>query len=106
MFKHRKLECPVKIKLSRKRFYPSKLMKYFGDKIDENLNWKDQTHDISTKLNKGNALLNKIRNYVSSNTLKVIYFTIFNLDINCANLIANLNFKLGTLPGYLCSCDL
>ena len=50
MFKHRKLECPVKIKLSRKRFYPSKLMKYFGDKIDENLNWKDQTHDISTKL--------------------------------------------------------
>ena len=43
-------------------------MKYLGVKIDENLNWKDQTHDIATKLNRANTLLNKIRNYVSFNT--------------------------------------
>ena len=39
-------------------------MKYLGLKIDENLNWKDQNHDIATKLNRANALLQKIRNYV------------------------------------------
>ena len=47
-------------------------MKYFGVKIDESLNWKDQTYDIETNLNKANELLYKIRSYVSFNTLKVI----------------------------------
>ena len=71
-------------------------MKYLGVKIDENLNWKDQTYDIVAKLNRANALLYKIRNYVSFNTLKVIYFAIFDSYINYANLIwgQNLNSKL------------
>ena len=53
IFKHKnkKLECPIKIKLSRKRLYPTKSVKYLGLKIDGNLNWKVQTHDIVTKLN-------------------------------------------------------
>ena len=58
-----------------------------GLKIDDNLNLKDQTHDIATKLNRANALLYKIRNYVGFNTLKLIYFAIFNSRINFANLI-------------------
>ena len=62
IFKHmnKKLECPIKIKLSRKRLYPSKSVKYLGLKIDESLDWKVQTHDIATKLNRANALLYKI----------------------------------------------
>ena len=67
-------------------------MKYLDVKIDENLNWKDQTHDVATKLNRVNALLIKIRNYVSFNTLKAIYFAIFALHINYANL------NIGTKP--------
>ena len=98
IFKHmnKKLECPIKIKLSRKRLYPSKSVKYLGLKIDENLDWKVQTHDIATKLNRANALLYKIRNYVSFNTLKTIYFAIFDSHINYANLIwgQNPNSKL------------
>ena len=79
IFKHKnkKLECLIKIKFSRKRLYPSKSVKYLGVKIDENLNWKDQAYDIVTKLNRANALLYEIRNYVSFNTLKAIYFAIF-----------------------------
>ena len=44
IFKHKnkKLECPIKIKLSRKRLYPSKSVKYLGAKTNENLNWKDK----------------------------------------------------------------
>ena len=88
-FKHKdkKLECLIKIKLSRKRLYPSKSVKYLGVKIDENVNWKDQPYDIVTKLNRANALLCKIRNYVCFNTLKAIYFVIFDSHINYANLI-------------------
>ena len=55
--KNKKLECPIKIKLSRKRLYPSKSVKYLGVRIDENLNWKDQTYDIVTKLNSRCAAL-------------------------------------------------
>ena len=59
-------------------------MKYLGVKIDENLNWKDQTYDIVTKLNRANALLYKIKNYVTFNILKAIYFLIFDSHINNA----------------------
>ena len=58
IFKHRNknLECLIKIKLSRKIFCPSKSVKYLGFKIGRNLNWKDQTYDVATKLNRANAL--------------------------------------------------
>ena len=94
--KNKKLECPIKIKLSRKRLYPSNSVIYLGVKIDENLDWKDQTYDVVTKLNRANALLYKIINCVSVNTLKVIYFAIFDSHINCAKLIwgQNPNSKL------------
>ena len=67
IFKHqrKKLDSPIKIKLNRKRLYPSKSVKYLGIKIDENLNWKQHIHDITIKLNRVNALLFTIRNYVN-----------------------------------------
>ena len=42
--------------------------------MDENLNRKDQTHNVAAKLNKAFALFCKSRNYVSFNTLKTIHF--------------------------------
>ena len=74
IFKHqrKKLDSPIKIKLSRKRLYPSKSVKYLGIKIDENLNWKQHIHDIAIKLNRANALLSIIRNYVNKHTLRTI----------------------------------
>ena len=89
IFKHKnkKLEYPMKIKLSRKRLYPPKSVKCLGVKIDEKLNWKDQTYNTVTKLKRANALLYKIRNYVSVNTLKAIYFATFDSHINYTNLI-------------------
>ena len=102
-FKHKKkkLECSIRINFSRKRLYPSNSIKHLGVKIDENLNWKDYIHDIATKLNRANTLLLKIRNYVNFNTLKSIYFAIFDSHINYANLIwgQNLNsaFRIVTL---------
>ena len=75
-------------------------MKYLGVKIYENLNWKDHIHNIATKLNRANALLFEIGNYVNFNTLKSIYFTIFDSHINHASLIIwgqNPSFRIATL---------
>ena len=89
IFKHqmKKLDSPIKIKLNRKRLYPSKSVKYFGIKIYENLNWKQHIHDIAIKLNRANALLFTIRNYGNKHVLRTIYFAIFDFHINYANLI-------------------
>ena len=89
IFKHqrKKIDSPIKIKLIRKRLYPSKSVKYLGIKIDENLNWKQHIHDIAIKLNRANALLSIIRNYVNKLTLRTIYFAIFDSHINYVNLI-------------------
>ena len=60
----KKLDSPIKIKLSRKRLYITKSVKYLGIKINENLNWKQHIHDIAMKLIRANALLYTIRNFV------------------------------------------
>ena len=89
MFKQKnmRLDCPIKTKHSRKRLYPSKSVKYLDVKTDEKLNWLDQPHDISTKINKANVLLHKIRNYAGFNTLKAISFAIFDSHKNYINII-------------------
>ena len=67
IFKHqrKKLDTEIKIKLNRKRLYPSQSVRYLGIKIDQNLNWKDHINDIAVKLNRANALLVKITNFVN-----------------------------------------
>ena len=67
----------IKIKLTGKRQYPSNSVKYLGVRIDKFLHWHDQVNNIAVKLNRANALLLKIRNYVNIKTLRNIYNTIF-----------------------------
>ena len=45
--------------------------------IDANLSWQYHVNDLSVKLNRANALLFKMRKYVSCKILKSIYFAIF-----------------------------
>ena len=72
IFKHqKKLDTEIKIKLNRKQLYPSQSVKYLDIKIDQNLNWKDHINDIAVKLNRANALLFKIRNFI--NRLSKVY---------------------------------
>ena len=79
MFIHqrKKLDSPLKLKLNRKRLYPAKSAKYLGVKIDANLNWKQHIHDIAIRLDRANALLSTIRNYVNRYILRTFYFAIF-----------------------------
>ena len=67
------LSDEIKIKLTGKRPYPSISVQYLGVKIDKLLRWNDQVNNIAVKLNRENALLLKIRNYVNMKTLRNIY---------------------------------
>ena len=71
------LSDEIKIKLTGKRLYPSNSVKYLGVRIDKFLHWHDQVNNIAVKLNRANALLLKIRNYVNMKTLRNIYYAIF-----------------------------
>ena len=88
IFKHqrKKLDTEIKIKLNRKRLYPSQSVRYLGIKIVQNMDSKDHINDIAVKLNRANTLLFKIRNFANI-ILKTIYFAIFYSHINYANLV-------------------
>ena len=45
--------------------------------IDANLSWQYHVNDLSNKLNKADALLFKVRKYVSLKILMYNYFDIF-----------------------------
>ena len=85
--KRKTLDHEIKIKLNRKRLYPTTSVKYVEVRIDENLNWHHHINDPAAKLNRANAFLFKIRNYVNQKVLRSIYFAIFDSHLNYANLI-------------------
>ena len=62
----------IKLKLSRKRLFPTVSVKYVGVKIDGNLSWKSQIDFLSVKLSRASALLFKIRNLVNSSILRTV----------------------------------
>ena len=55
---------------------------YLGIKTDENLNWKIHIHDLASKLNRANAVLAKLRDFVNSEILRSTYFTISHSHLN------------------------
>ena len=91
--KQKKLEGDLKIKLCGKRLYPTESVKYLGVKIDTNLTWQHHVNDLSIKLNRANALLFKIRKYVSHKILRTIYFAIFDSHLSYCCLVWAQNFS-------------
>ena len=91
--KQKKREGDLKIKLCAKRLYPTESVKYLGVKIDTNLSWKCHVNDLSIKLNRANALLFKMRKYVSPKILRYIYFAIFDSYLFYSCLVWAQNFS-------------
>ena len=61
-----------------------------GGKINANLNWQCQVNGLSVKLNRANAVLFKIRKYISS--IRSIYFAIFESHLIYCSLVWSQNF--------------
>ena len=81
------LDCQLKLKLNGKRLYQTSSVKYLGIKIDQYLNWQDHTNNITIKLNKANAMLYNVRQFVNQRTLISIYHAIFNSHLNYASIV-------------------
>ena len=91
--KQKKLEGDLKIKLCGKRLYPTESVKYLGVKIDTKLTWQHHVNGLTIKLNRANALLLKIREYVSLKILRSIYFAIFDSHLYFCCLVWAQNFS-------------
>ena len=91
--KEKKIEGELKIKLCGKRLYPTESFKYLGVKTDTNFTWQHHVNDLSIKLNKANALLFKIRKYVSPQILRSVYFVIFDSCLSYCCLVWAQNFR-------------
>ena len=70
--KQQKFEGDLKIKLCGERLYPTESVKYLGVKIYTNLSWQYHINDLSIKLKRANALLFKMRKYISLKILRSI----------------------------------
>ena len=89
--KRKQFDGEMKLKLSRKRLFPTDSVKYLGVKIDGNLSWKSHIDYLSVKLSRANVLLFKIRNFVNSSILRTIYFAISELHLNYCCLVWSQN---------------
>ena len=58
------LDCQLKLKLNGKRLCQTSSVKYCGIKIDRYPNWQDHINNIAINLNKANAMLYKVRQFV------------------------------------------
>ena len=74
----------LKIKLNGKQLYQTNLVKYFCIRTDNKLNWKAPTENIAIKVNKANAMLYEVRDYVNAGILKSISYVLLESHIHCA----------------------
>ena len=58
--------------------------KYLGVILDESLSFHSHLNIIKYKLNRANGILAKLRHYVISESLKAIYYSVFDSHKRCA----------------------
>ena len=78
--KQKKFEGDLKIRLYvKKGLYPTESVKYLGD---TNLSWQYHVKDFSIKRNRKDALMFKMRKYVSRKILRSTYFSNFDFYLS------------------------
>ena len=69
-------QCNFKIALNGITINRAYTVKYLGLFIDDNLKWKSQINCLSTQLAKCTALFYRLRNFVSRETLCMLYYSL------------------------------
>ena len=75
MLKQRK-KHKFNILIDNNKLNESNSVKYLGIMIDSNLNWKPQIDKVSNKIAKGCWAISKLRPFVNSTILRLIYYTL------------------------------
>ena len=89
LFRHPKktVNYDLKIKIDGKRLIPSEYVKYLGLILDAHLNWKFHVDILASKLSRATGMLSRIRHFVSTDTLRSIYFGIFSSHLTYCSII-------------------
>ena len=77
----KKVDFDFKLKLNGKIIHPTKYVKYLVLKLMRDLCY------VAIKLNRDNAMLCKVREFVNGRALKLIYHAIFDCHLNYVNTV-------------------
>ena len=85
--------------MANKALERKSVTKYLGVLIDDKLNWKDHIQNINLKIRKGIGLIYKLKDLVTSSTLKSLYYSFVYpyLDYNLLNWSSASNSNLNCL---------
>ena len=67
----------IRIKLGSKPLNRAEYIQYLGILVDSTLSWKPQITELSKKLARTTGMFFKKRHYVTSDTLKLLYYSLF-----------------------------
>ena len=86
-FKPKRKKLDFEFKLNGKKLFQTNSVKYLGIKIDKQLSCRKHISEVAIKLNRANAMLSEVREYVSTDTVKSIYYAIFDSHLNYVNVV-------------------
>ena len=96
---HKQINKKLNFRLSGQKIKLSKSVKYLGLILDEYLTWESHINFLKAKLSRSVGMLAKIRHYVPQETLKTIFFAIFNSHISYGAQIWSLEWFESYLTG-------
>ena len=80
--KVRKIDEFIRIKIGSKTIKRENYVKYLGILVDSALTWKPRITQLSKKLSRSVGIFFKIRHYVTPETLKLLYYSLFHSFIS------------------------
>ena len=80
----KQIDRNLNFQLSGQKIEPKHHIKYLGVILDEHLSFNEHMNTPKQKLNKAKGVLAKLRYYVSANTLKTIYYALFDSHMRYA----------------------
>ena len=91
--------------INGKRLHPSTSIKYLGILLDSDLSWKSQINNVAAKLKRANGALAKIRHFVPTPVLRLVYYAIFHSHLQyCCQVWGQPNSVLLNRIGTLQNC--
>ena len=66
----------MNLKMNDNGIKEKKSVKYLGIIMDYNLNWKDHVFELSKKVSRGIGILFKLRDFVSTDILIQVYYSL------------------------------
>ena len=72
----------INLQINNERLVQVDTFSFLGIIIDDKLNWKGHLNSLAVKLSRSNAILNRLKNMLTTNILKLLYFAMFSSYLN------------------------